>query len=247
MGSRPPPKATTEDALLGGRVRLRQPARGFRAGSDAVLLAAACPARAGDAVLDLGCGVGAAAACLAARVPGLRIAGLERDGPAAALAQINLPAAEIVVGDALCPPPALRARAFDHVICNPPYFAAGRGSPSPDAAREAALREAGEGGLAAWTDAAIRRVRSGGSLTLIARAERLPELLAACAGRLGRLRALPLAPRAGARAHRVLLGGRKGARAPFALLPPVALHGPDGAPSTEARAVLWEAGRLSLD
>ncbi|MBM2577238.1 methyltransferase [Jannaschia sp. Os4] len=234
----------TEDRFLGGRVVLRQPARGFRSGSDAVLLAAACPAQAGEAVLDLGCGAGAAMACVAARVPGVVVAGLERDAGAAALARANVPGARVIEGDALDPPPAAK-RQWDHVICNPPYLPAGSGRAAADAAREAALREAGPGGVRAWTRAAMRRAGPKGTVTLVARADRLADLLGTMAPGLGDLAVLPLASQPGAPAHRVIVRGRKAARGPLRLLPPLVLH--DGAvPSAAAEAVLRHAGPLTL-
>ena len=114
--------ALTEDALLGGRVRLRQPAKGYRAATDPVLLAAAVGARTGETVLDAGCGAGAAALCLAARVPGLALHGLELQADYAALARINAPQLTVWEGDLLAPPAVLRSIAFDWVISNPPYF-----------------------------------------------------------------------------------------------------------------------------
>ncbi|MEM7642564.1 MAG: methyltransferase [Pseudomonadota bacterium] len=238
----------TRDGFLGGRLTLLQPSKGFRAGSDAVLLAAACPARPGQSVLDLGCGVGAAMYCLAARVPGLALTGLERDVATAELARQN-GAAEVVVGDALDLPPALR-RPFDHVICNPPYFGAGQGSPSPDAPREAALREAGPGDIARWADIACRRAAPKGSVTFIARTDRLADLLGGL--RLGGLVVLPIAGRADTEAGRVIVQGRKGARAPLRLLPPFVMHrGPahDGDRdhhTPAAQAVLREGQALPL-
>ena len=236
----------TRDALLGGRVRLWQPGRGgFRAGSDAVLLAAACPARPGETLLDLGCGTGAAMLCAAARVPGLRATGVERDPEAAALARRN--GAEVVEADVADLPAALRARGFDHVICNPPYFAHGAGDPAADPAREAALRE-GAGGLAPWCDAACRRAGPRGTVTMIARADRLADLLAGLAPRLGDLRVRPVAARPGAAAGRVVVRGRKGARAPLRLLSPLEMHpeaGPGHAPLAEA--ILRNAAALSMD
>lgn len=238
----------TRDGFLGGRLTLLQPSKGFRAGSDAVLLAAACPARPGQTVLDLGCGVGAAMYCLATRVPDLILTGVERDAPTADLARRNGPA-HVVVADVLDLPPDLR-RPFDHVICNPPYFGAGQGRPSLDASREAALREADPGEVARWVDIACRRVAPQGSVTFIARADRLADLLGAL--RLGGLVVLPIAGRADAVAGRVIVQGTKDARAPLRLLRPFVMHAGDrhqgdrDQHTPAAQAVLREAQALSL-
>lgn len=215
---------TTLDSFLGGRVTARQPKVGYRAGTDPVLLAAACPAVAGDHVLDLGCGVGVAALCLLARVPGARVTGLELQADYAALAKGNatgLPLA-VVCGDVAAPPEALRAETFDHVICNPPYFPPAGGTASRDAAREIALREAVP--LEVWVDAATRRLRPKGTLTMILRADRLDAYLRACDSRLGSHVVLPLAPRAQKSAQRVIFRSCKGGRAGLKLLPPLVLH-----------------------
>ena len=239
----------TRDGFLGGRVTLAQPARGFRAGSDAVLLAAACPARPGETVLDLGCGVGAAMYCLAARVPGLRLTGVERDPATAHLARENGPAG-VVEADVLLLPPALR-RSFDHVICNPPYFPATT-APAADPARDAALREGAPGDLTRWVDVALRRSGPKGSVTFVLRADRLAEALASMTPRLGDLRVLPVAARRDAPAGRVILRGRKGARAPLRLLAPFVMHdGPahDGdrdSHTPQAQAVLRDGQALDL-
>ena len=214
----------TDDKFLMGRLRLLQPARGYRAATDPVLLAAACPARAGESVLDLGCGAGAAALCLAARVPGVVLAGLEVQPEYADLARRNAErngiAMEVVEGDLTAMPRALR-REFDHVIANPPYYDAG-GSPSPVAARDRALRVATP--IAAWVAAAGARLRPGGWLTMIFATPCLPEALAALPPKLGSAMVLPLEPRAGRAPPRVILQARKGGRAAFRLLAPFTLH-----------------------
>ncbi|TCO73005.1 tRNA1(Val) A37 N6-methylase TrmN6 [Rhodovulum euryhalinum] len=216
----------TCDALLGGRLAIRQPEKGYRAGIDPVLLAAAVPAGAGQTVLELGCGVGAASLCLGARVPDLRLTGVELQPAYAELARENARAngiaLDIVTADLVALPAPLRAQGFDHVIANPPYHLRERGSAAPDPGRETALGEATP--LAAWIDTAARRLVPGGRLTLIQRAERLPELLAAIDTRLGSIEILPLAPRVDRPAKLVLLRARKGGRGPFRLHSPLILH-----------------------
>jgi tRNA1Val (adenine37-N6)-methyltransferase len=213
------------DGFLGGRLRLWQPRVGYRAATDPVLLAAFVPAKPGERVLELGCGVGAAALCLAARVAGLELHGLELQPAYAALARRN--AAEngigLVVheGNLRRPPPALWG-GFDHVLANPPFHPPGATAPD-DAGRAIAHREAEEG-LGAWIDAGLRRLRPGGWLVLIHRAERLGTLLAGLEGRAGGTEILPLAGRSGRSAGRVLVRARKGSRTPLRLLPPFILH-----------------------
>jgi tRNA1(Val) A37 N6-methylase TrmN6 len=224
------PEDLTTDAFLGGRLAIRQPRAGYRAGVDPVLLAAAVPARAGEAVLELGCGAGVASLCLARRAAGVEHAGIELQPDYAALARENAAAngiaLEVAEGDLARMPPALRARSFDHVIANPPYFRRDAGTPARDAGRETAFGEATP--LVQWIDAGMRRLRPGGRFTLIQRADRLPDLLSAFDGRRAALTLLPVAPRPGREATLVILAAVKGGRAPFRLLPPLVLH--DGPP-----------------
>jgi tRNA1Val (adenine37-N6)-methyltransferase len=213
----------TCDAFLSGRLRLWQPKRGYRAAIDPVLLAAAVPATAGQTVLDLGCGAGAAGLCLATRVPEIGLAGLELQPAYAELARrnsvLNAVAFEVHEGDLTRMPRDLR-RGFDHVIANPPYHDPG-GTPSPDAGRDRALRV--DTPVADWLAAAARRLHPGGTVTMILGADCLPEALAGF-GRLGSVAALPLAAREGRAAGRVILQARKGGRAAFRLLAPLILH-----------------------
>ncbi len=219
------PAELSDDGYLGGALRILQPRHGYRAATDAVLLAASCPAQPGDSVLDLGCGAGVASLCLGHRVPGLALHGLERQPAYADLARRNAArnaiALDVTEGDLSQMPVALRLP-FKHVISNPPFFARASGTPANDDGREAAQRE--DTPLAVWIDAATRRLAPGGWLTLIHEAARLSDLLTAIDHRLGSLSLLPLAPRQGRPATRVILRARKGGRAAFRLLAPFILH-----------------------
>ena len=248
-----PPETLTDDAFLDGRVRLLQPRQGYRAATDPVLLAAAAAPKAGDKVLDLGSGAGAAAFCLAARVQGLEMAGLELQPAYAELSRQNAArngaperfSWRVFEGDAAAPPPELRAMSFDWVITNPPFFEADNGLASPSPSRDAAHREAIS--LDLWLDCALRRLRPKGSLVVIHRAERLPEMLSALAGRAGAVTVCPLWPRAGAPAKRVILRAVKEARTPFRLTAGVTLHQPQGDAFTPvAQAILRDGGALGF-
>lgn len=244
--------STRIDDFLGGRLRIGQPVHGYRAGADAVMLAAACPAQPGQKVLELGCGVGVASLCLAARVDGLDVIGVERDPGYAALARANaarngLPF-RVVEADLTLLPPDLRASSVDHVIMNPPFFPGG--TPSPDAARAGARHE--DTPLAVWLDAGLRRLKPGGRLTVIHLAQRLDGLLAGLSGRAGDIAILPIAARPGRDAGRVIVQARKGAKAPLRLLAPFIMHdGPAHLRDAEnlsenAQAILRQAVALPL-
>ena len=239
----------TRDAFLGGRVQLWQPRGGFRSGIDAVLLAAAVPARYGDSVLDLGCGAGAAGACLAARVPGVRVTGVEIQETYAALARRN-GLAQVVQADLAALPADLRQQQFAHVMMNPPYFDRAAGTPAPESGRDVA--RGGATALADWLQTGARRLAPRGTLTVIQRADRLGDLLSAMPQGLGSIVILPLQPRAGRDAALVLLQAIKGGRAALRLRAPLTLH--DGAAhradgddySAQASGILRNAAPLDL-
>lgn len=216
----------TCNAFLGGAVQLWQPRRGYRAGVDPVLLAAAVPARSGQQVLELGCGAGQVLLCLAARVPGLGLTGVELQPEYADLARRNAAendvALEVETADLSVLPAELRQKRFHHVLANPPYYRKGQHSSAADAGRATALGE--ETALDLWFGVAARRLLPRGYLHMIQRADRLPEMLAGCTGRLGSVEVLPLAARAGKAPDLVILRARKEGKAPFRLHAPLILH-----------------------
>ncbi len=234
----------TEDALLGGRVRLRQPRDGFRAAIDSVLLAAATPAAAGDSVFEPGAGAGAAALCLVRRIEGCRVVGIELQPDLVRLAGENArlnglgDRIDIVIGDIARPPPRIEPGGFAHVMMNPPHHAADRAHVSPQPERALANTE-GATSLAMWLDAGLRMLVRRGSLTLIHRADRLDEILALLHGRTGEIVVFPLWPGPGVKpAKRVIVRARKETRAPLRLAPGLVLHGDDGGFTARADAVL---------
>jgi tRNA1(Val) A37 N6-methylase TrmN6 len=245
----------TDDAALGGRLRLLQPRRGHRFGHDAILLAAATPARAGDRIADLGAGVGTAGLALAARVDGARVTLVEIDARLAALAGENAArnglAARVdaVALDVAAPADAfaaagLAAESCDIVMMNPPFHDAGKLQASPDACRRKA-HEIEAGKLTDWVAAARRLLRGGGVLTLIFRADGLPALIDVVDG-FGAVTVMPVHPKPGAAAIRVLLGAVKGSRSPFAIREGLVLSEADGAPTARIEAILRQAEALDL-
>lgn len=244
----------TEDDFLGGRLRVRQPARGYRSGIDPVLLAASVPAKSGDHVLELGTGGGVALLCLMSRISGLSAVGVERNSELARLASENSSANglayRVIETDLRQLPADLRGRSFDHVLANPPYFDRTRGSAATQGTREEGRGE--ETSLLDWVDAGVRRLKPGGKLTMIQRVDRVPELLSCLDGRVGDVVLLPISARVGRDAKLAVLQAKKGAKGSFRLLPPFVMHsggthlsdGDDYTP--EASGILRDGAPLDL-
>ncbi len=222
---KPATEGLTCDAFLGGLVHLWQPKKGYRAGVDPVLLAASVDAVAGQSVLDVGCGAGAAALCLGRRVSGLELHGLEIQPFYAELAARNAAVNDLKLtlheGDISAMPEALKARRFDHVITNPPYYNRVSGPKSGNVSRETARAGAS---LDVWMEAAARRLAPKGQMTIICRTERMPELLGAMPSYLGSVELWPLIPRAGRGSELALLKARHGGRTPFKLHDGLCVH-----------------------
>lgn len=245
----------TEDAFLGGRVRLLQPRSAYRAGVDAVFLAAAAAAKPGQRALDVGAGVGTVGLCLAVRT-GAEVVMLEQDPSLAALAHENAARNGLVervravcgrvgLGEREAIALRLAPESFEHVLANPPYHDRARGTVAADPAKaDAHAMVAAE--LEVWVRFMARMACPGGTATLIHKAEALPAVLAAFSTRFGALKVLPLHPRAEAPANRVIVQGVKGSRAPLVLLPAFVVHGSGQAFRPQAEAILRDGAPLTI-
>ncbi len=239
----------TEDRWLGGRLLLVQPKRGHRVGTDAALLVAA----AGDArqgrIVDVGAGVGAVGLALAQRNPLASVDLLRFDPKAAALAERNAQRnglqsrTRVLRLDALNPRERREAGLAESagcVVTNPPFFDAHavRASPDKGKARAHVLGHAEAGAtLADWIQASLAILAPGGRFVMIHRPDALSAILAAIGNRLGALAILPVHPARGASAHRLLVSGVKGSKAPLRIAPALVLHGADGRLTAEADAI----------
>ncbi|MBR0696785.1 tRNA1(Val) (adenine(37)-N6)-methyltransferase [Bradyrhizobium lablabi] len=248
------PAAVTEDGFLGGQLLLRQPRAGHRAGHDAILLAAATPARAGDRVVDLGAGVGAAGLAVARRVPGIALVLVEIDAALAELARgnaaANAIAADVAVLDVEASAEAFAAAGLppdgaDVVLMNPPFNDAARHRASPDKIREVA-HVASATTLQGWVHAARRILKSNGRLALIWRADGIGEVLTALERGFGSVEILPVHADGTAPAIRILIRATKGGRAPTCIHAALLLNDESGVPNKEVKEVLAGKGNLPL-
>lgn len=239
---------SVEIHVLDHKVRLLQPEKGFRTSLDSVFLAAGCPAVSAERVLDMGSGVGGAAFCLLWRVKGIHVTGVEIQQSHAELARHNIILnnqeghAEFVVSDiadyhSVAP--------YDHVICNPPYLEAGTYTPSSSEERAMALGHEGrETTLKDWVDAGFRNVKSGGSLTIIHRADMTDKIILALGKRFGAVEIIPLYPKAGQEAKRVIVRAVKDRKTPARLHAGLILHEENGVYTERADAILRDGAAI---
>lgn len=250
--------------VLDHKVRLYQAADGFRTSLDSVFVAAACRAGEGARVLDMGCGVGGASFCLLWRVPGAHVTGVDIQQSHVDLARANIALngaagrAEFVCADIRTYTPPEK---FDHVICNPPYLEAGTYTESPSAERAMALGhlsqsppsippQAGGGAVDAamtlkdWIDAGFAHLKSGGSLTVIHRADFTDKIIQALGKRFGAVEIIPLYPKAGEPARRVIVRAIKDRRSPCILHAGIVLHEADGRYTSAADAILRDGAPI---
>ena len=244
------PQSLTEDAFLGGRLRILQPEKGYRAGIDAVFLAAAIPVAAGETVFEAGIGAGVAALCLIARNPAIHVTGIEvaaryammceenakRNGFGQLLKVIHADVKDAMRRDLASMP---QHGTFAHAFANPPYFEDGKVTPSPTLLK-AQAHSFGPDDLDLWIKVMHAMVSLRGTVTLIHRADSLGKILVSMEDRFGDIRVAPLYAREGTAASRVIVQGVKGSKAPMQLLPGLILHGEGNAFTPDADAVLRE-------
>ena len=244
----------TEDAFLGGKLHLRQPKSGHRAGHDAILLAAATPARSGDRVIEFGAGVGAAGLAVAKRVAGIKLVLVEIDEGLAELARgnavSNAIAADLIVLDVTSGPGAFEAAGLsvdsaDVVLMNPPFNDSARHRASPDKAR-ASAHVATPVTLESWIHASRRILKSGGVLAMIWRADGIAEVLAALDRGFGSLAIVPVHADATSPAIRLLVRAIKGGKAPTRVEPALILNDEFARPNQKAKDILAGKGTLPL-
>ncbi|MBX3505085.1 MAG: methyltransferase [Parvibaculum sp.] len=252
------PEDVTDDGFLGSRLKILQPVKGYRAGLDAVLLAASVPARSGERVLEAGAGVGVASLCLASRVSGLDVAGLEVQPELVALAGRNIDRnglserVSIVEGDIGLPVRDLAAAGFEpnswhHVFANPPFHDPAASPVPPHAGKAQAHHLTLGSDIDDWVRFCCVMARPKGTVTFIHRADALANLLAAMSGHLGGIEVFPLWPSAGKPASRIIVRGQRDSRAPLTIRPGLVLHGQDGRFTERAEALLREGATLHFD
>jgi tRNA1Val (adenine37-N6)-methyltransferase len=237
----------THDRFLDGAVTVVQPAEGYRAGMDAVLLASSLSAQDGESIAEAGCGAGAALLCAAHRLAACSLVGFEREPGVLALARLSVAAngleqrVALVQHDVGARPAELENR-FDQSFSNPPFFepAAVR-APSPG--RQAAYLA--DTPLKAWILFLHQVTRPGGRITMIHRAAALGDLLELLGPRTGEIEVLPVRPAPGAAAGRVLVRARKGLRrGPVTLYDGLTMHDAPGGPVTPRASDVLRGGAL---
>jgi tRNA1(Val) A37 N6-methylase TrmN6 len=243
------PDDKTIDDFLGGRIRLIQPRSGYRVSMDTVMLAASVPAKKGETVLEGGMGSAGASLCLARRVDGVSVCGIELQDEMIDLAQENIEfndlATRVSVEKASIKDLSGPQSQYDHVMINPPYLPAGKAICPPDGNKGQAHMDL-NATLKDWIRFCVHYVKQKGTVTIIYRADRMDEVITHLYGRVGDLKILPLWPRLGSKAKRVIIQGRKGISGAVSLLPGLALHGEVARYTPEAEEILRDGKALDL-
>ncbi len=233
-------KSSEKISVLNDQVQLWHAADGFRTGLDSVMLAAACPVKEKQSILDLGCGVGGAGLCVLARVSGVTLTGIDIQSDHIKFAiqnaaENNMDGRTTFISSDICD---YKDGRFDHVICNPPYQDSGERVSSPSATKETAHAHQEDVNLQDWIDAAVRNLKSKGSLTIIHRADQTDKIIQCLEGRFGGTEIIPLWPKKGIPAKRVIIRTYRDSRSPATIYPGIVLHQENGDYTDEAEGVL---------
>ena len=241
--------STSVDDFLGGAIKLMQPREGYRVSMDTVMLAACVPAKPGERVIEGGVGSAGAALCLARRVPGVIVHGIDIQDDMLDFARRNIAynglAAQVSVEKGCITDLSGPEATYDHVMVNPPYLADGKGIRPPAATKGLAHMDS-SAALKDWVRFCIHRVRNRGTVSIIYRADRVDEVIAQLYRRVGEIKIMPLWPRFGSPAKRVIIQGRKGVHGTASILPGLALHGEVERYTREAEAILRDGAPLDL-
>lgn len=242
----------TDNAFLGGQLKILQPKKGYRAAIDAVCLAAAVPAETGESVLDIGFGVGVAGLCLAKRQAGIVLTGLEVQPDLAVVAIENVERndicdVDVIVGDIFDAPPELEVGSFDYVMTNPPFYDEGKAISPPNQSKSLAHMHKSTETIEKWIENSIAFLKPKGTFTIVYPAEDLDDLLAVLCGPLGNVTIFPLWPGNGKAAKRVILSGQKLSAGPVRLLPGLRLHAPPHRYAPEAEEVLRDGAAIKMN
>lgn len=234
----------TVDDFLGGKVRLKQPKIGYRATSDAVMVAAAVLAKPYETVLDVGCASGVVGLCIGARVPNVQITGVEIQSELAELSRqnavLNGQSLTVVEADISKKIPQLHGVQFHHVVTNPPFYTETPARQSQQV--EMAYKQVVP--LKKWIDFCLRHLRAKGTLTIIHRAESVPEILSVLNGRLGAIRLIPIWPKKGIQPKRVIIQGVMNSKKPFEIHSGFVMHETDDTRTVEAERIMREGAGL---
>ncbi|MBU6475140.1 MAG: methyltransferase domain-containing protein [Alphaproteobacteria bacterium] len=243
-----------ETTLLRGRVQLLQPKQGFHASIDSVFLAAAVAVKDRAQVLDVGCGVGSAGFCVMARNKTISLTGIDVQPELVDLAHQNAALngfedrCRFFQGD-IRSEKHIEDNSFNNVLMNPPYLEGGAHTPSPEKIKATSHGEGASGArLADWVKYAHKKLRQGGHLTMIHRADRLDDVIMELEKKrwFGSLVVFPLLSHAGEDAKRVIIQARKERYAPFILRCGMVVHKAGGKYAAEAEAVLSDAAAIDI-
>lgn len=240
----------TKDDFLGGRIKIKQPKKGYRITSDTVFLAASIKLNKGDYILDVGAGNGGILSCIAARIgndtKNVKMHGIEVQPDLILLAKDNNKEVTYFQGDLFKDIEGCAPNSYHNVVTNPPYFEKGKVTPSPFNTK--AIAHGNElNDLKVWIERCMRMVRPKGYLTLVHRADRMDDILSAIQGKAGSIIVYPFYSKDGVDANRVIIRAQKGAKGLLTLKSGMIVHKSDGNYTEAADSVLRHANFLDIE